>query len=146
MTALAFGFGDTAQTLARRGAPVDSLPAAAGLGRVDDTLRLLPSADALSRQAALALASQHGHAGVVRVLLDAGEDPDRYNPEGFHAHSTPLHQAIAADRESVVRLLLDRGARTDMKDTLYDGTPLGWALYCDRPAIAEELRHRHAPE
>jgi len=145
MTALSFGYVGTAERLAQRGAPVDDLPAAAGLGRVEETIRLLPTADTRSRHVALALASQHGHADVVRLLLDAGEDPNRYNPDGFHAHSTPLHQAIASDRPVVVQLLLDRGARTDIKDTIFSGTALGWAIYCKRPAIAEELRNRGAP-
>ena len=143
MTALAFGYVGTAERLAKRGAPIDDLPAAAGLGRVEEAIRLLPTADQRSRHVALALASQHGHADVVGVLLDAGEDPNRYNPDGFHSHSTPLHQAIASDRPGVVRLLLDRGARTDIKDTIYQGTPLDWAIHCERPAIAEELRKRH---
>ncbi len=144
MTALAFGYVATAERLAKRGAPLDDLPAAAGLGRVEETIRLLPTSDSLSRQVALALASRHGHADVVNVLLDAGEDPNRYNPDGFHSHSTPLHEAIASDRPAVVRLLLDRGARTDIKDTIYNGTALDWAIYCERPGIAEELRNRGA--
>jgi ankyrin repeat protein len=145
MTALAFGYWKTAERLARRGAPADTLPAAAGLGRVEETVRLLPTADERSRHVALALAAQHGHADVVKILLDAGEDPNRLNPEGFHAHSTPLHQAIASGKETVVKLLLDRGARTDIKDTVWGGTPLGWAVYCKQPAIADELRSRGAP-
>ncbi len=144
MTALAFGFQRTAEALSRRGAPVDDLAAAAGLGRLEDTARLLPSADRLARHVALALAAQHGHVHVVRALLDAGEDPDRYNPDGFHSHSTPLHQAVWADHGDVVRLLVERGARLDIRDTIYDGTPLGWALYGKRTAIAEYLRERGA--
>jgi ankyrin repeat protein len=144
MTALAFGYTKTAQRLANHGAPADSLPTAAGLGRVEEVVRLLPTADDRGRHVALALAAQHGHADVVKVLLDAGEDPNRLNPDGFHAHSTPLHQAIAAGRENVVRLLLDRGARTDIKDTVYGGTALGWAVYCEQPTIADELRSRGA--
>src|SRR5262245_33792355 len=57
MTALRFGYQKTAQALARRGAPTDFLPAAAGLGQTADVIRLLPTADALSRHAALALAA-----------------------------------------------------------------------------------------
>lgn len=144
MTALAFGYSKTAERLASRGAPADSLPAAAGLGRIDDVLRLLPTADERRRHVALALAAQHGHAEVVKILLDAGEDPNRFNPDGFHAHSTPLHQAISAGRENVVKLLLDRGARTDIRDKVYGGTALGWAVYCEQPAIADELRSRGA--
>jgi Ankyrin repeats (3 copies) len=145
MTALAFGYLPAAQALARRGARVDNVSAAAGLGRVEDTARLLPHADGPSRHAALALAAQHGHADVVRLLLDAGEDPSRYNPDGFHAHSTPLHQAVWSNHAEVVRLLVERGARLDIRDTIYQGTPLGWAVYGGRTAIADYLRDQGAP-
>ena len=81
---------------------------------------------------------------MVRLLLDAGEDPDRYNPKGNHAHSTPLHQAVLAGHANVVRLLVERGAKLDIKDTIYEGTPLGWAIYGGRTEIAEYLRARGA--
>jgi ankyrin repeat protein len=90
----------------------------------------------------LALAAQLGHIDVVRMLLDAGEDPNRYNPAGFHAHSTPLHQAIAAGREPIVRLLAERGARLDIEDTIYHGTALGWAEHLGKTEIASYLRDR----
>ncbi len=144
-TALAFGFLKTAEALARRGSRVDDLPVAAGLGRLEDAARLLPAADGPSRHAALALAAQHGHADVVRLLLDAGEDPNRYNPDGHHSHSTPLHQAVWAEKSEVVALLVERGARLDIRDTIYQGTPLGWAEYGKKKAIAEYLRGRGAP-
>jgi len=142
MTALSFGYAETARRLAARRGAIEELPTAAGLGRVEETIRLLPTADGQSRHKALALASQLGYADVVRVLLDAGEDPNRYNPDGFHSHATPLHQAIAADRREVVRLLLERAARTDSKDTIFEGTALDWAVHCKRLEIAEELRNR----
>jgi len=129
MTALAFGYSSTAETLARRGANTNRLAAAAGLGRLPQAIHLLADADPAERHAALALAAAHGHADIVRLLLDAGEDPNRYNPPGFHAHSTPLHQAVCAGHEAVVRLLVERGARTDIEDTVYHGTPLGWARH-----------------
>ena len=142
MTALVFGFRDTAEALVRRGARIDTLAATAGLGGLDDARRLLPGASADDRHRAMALAAAHGHVEIVRLLLDAGEDPNRYNPKGSHAHSTPLHQAIAGGHDGVVRLLVERGARLDIEDTIYHGTPLGWAVYCDRPAIADYLRSR----
>jgi hypothetical protein len=135
-TALAFGMSDAAQALAKRGARID-LPTAAGLGLMDDAARLLPSADAEARHRALALAAQHRRAEIVRLLLDAGEDPIRYNPEGTHAHSTPLHQAVLAGDGATVRLLVERGARLDVRDTVWQGTPLGWALYGGGKAQAE---------
>ena len=139
MTALAFGYLGTAEVLAKRGASL-SFEALAGLGRLDELRNALPSADAAARHAALALAAQHGQTAVVAILLDAGEDPNRYNPIGHHAHSTPLHQAVAADQLDVVKLLADRGARLDIRDTIYDGTPLDWAIHLKKEAIAEVLR------
>jgi ankyrin repeat protein len=97
---------------------------------------------------ALALAAQHGHAAVVRLLLDAGEDPSRYNPYRYHSHSTPLHQAVWAGYMEVVQLLVERGARLDVQDTVYGGTPLDWAAYSDRYdrwEIADYLRDRGGP-
>jgi ankyrin repeat protein len=144
MTALAFGFQETAEALVRRGARVENVAAAAGLGRTADAARLLPTADAESRHRAMALAAQLGHVEIVRLLLDAGEDPNRYNPEGNHAHSTPLHQASLSGHLGVVRLLVERGARLDIKDTIWHGTPLGWALHNRQEKVASYLREHGA--
>jgi len=145
-TALAFGMTDAARALARRGARID-LPGAAGLGLMEEAVRLLPSADAEARHRALSLAAQHGRAGIVGLLLESGEDPNRYNPEGNHAHTTPLHQAVLAGDETVVRLLVGRGARLDIRDTIWRGTPLGWALHGGgKPQMAECLRSLGAVE
>jgi Ankyrin repeats (3 copies) len=146
MTALAFGYLSTAQALARRSPPSDDLATMAGLGRLEDVVRLLPNAAAESKHVALALASQHGHAEIVRSLLDAGVDPNRYNPDGFHSHSTPLHQAVWANHANVVRLLVERGARLDILDTVHSGTPLGWATYGRRTEVADYLRSRGATD
>jgi ankyrin repeat protein len=142
MTALAFGYTDAALRLVSRGAQISDLAAAAGLGRVTEAKRLLESADAETRHRALVLAAQQGHAEIVGLLLDAGEDPNRFNPSGNHAHSTPMHQAALAGRESVVQLLVERGARIDIEDTIHHGTPLGWAEHGGQAAIADYLRQR----
>lgn len=140
MSALVFGYRDTAEALVRRGARVDAVAIAAGLGRVSDVRRLLPGASADDRHRALALAAQLGHADVTAVLLDAGEDPNRFNPTGLHAHGTPLHHAAARGSEAVVRLLVERGARLDTKDRIWHATPLGWAVHEKRDAVAAFLR------
>ena len=90
----------------------------------------------------MALAAQHGHAEIVHLLLDAGEDPNRHNPDGNHSHSTPLHQAALAGHDAVVRLLVERGARLDIKDTIYQGTPLDWAIHGEQTEIEKYLRAR----
>jgi ankyrin repeat protein len=145
MTALAFGFRETAEALVRRGAQVDTLPLAAGLGRVDEVARMLPTSSAEERHRALAVAAQHGHVTIVNRLLDAGEDPNRFNPSGLHAHSTPMHQAALVGHLDVVRALIERGARLDVRDKIYDGTPLGWAIHGGQSAVADYLRARGAP-
>ena len=144
-TALVFNMCEAADALEKRGAPIDTLAAAAGLGRLEDVRRMLASADACDRHRAVALAAQCGHADVLAALIDAGEDPNRFNPPGTHSHSPPLHQAIAAGHLNVVKLLIERGARLDIKDTIYEVTPLGWAEYMDRAEIAALLR-KHGAE
>ncbi len=140
MSALVFGFRETAATLVRLGARVDRLSAAAGLGRIDDVRRMMPAATADDRHRALALAAQHGHAEIVGLLIGAGEDPNRFNPKGTHAHATPLHHAAAGGHEQVVRLLVERGARLDVADTIWHATPLGWAEHEHRDRVAAYLR------
>jgi ankyrin repeat protein len=140
LTALAFGNLDAAQALARRGARVETLPSAAGLGLADQAERRLGGANAHERHVALALAAQHGHTPIVALLLGAGEDSNRYNPPGYHAHSTPLHQAAWSGHLDTVRLLVERGAHTDSADTIWHATPLGWAEFGGQAAVAAYLR------
>jgi hypothetical protein len=143
-TALVFSMCAAADALVKRGAPIETLAAAAGLGRLEDVRRMLASAPADDRHRAVALAAQCGHADVLAALIDAGEDPNRFNPPGTHSHSPPLHQAIAAGHLNVVKLLVERGARLDIKDTIYESTPLGWAAYMERTEIAALLRQHGA--
>jgi hypothetical protein len=142
-TAAAYGEFVAVDALIRRGARID-LPIAAALGRTEDARRLLPTADSEDRHWASALASQFGSVEIVRMLLDAGEDPNRFNPVGGHSQSTPLHQAALAGHLDVVRLLIERGARVDWKDTLWQGTPADWAHYQGRSEVEAYLRPQQA--
>ncbi|HET9180897.1 MAG TPA: ankyrin repeat domain-containing protein [Candidatus Angelobacter sp.] len=143
LSALAHGEFIAVEALLRRGSAL-SLPVAAATGRTEDAQRLLPRATSEERHVALALACQHGRLEVVRVLLDAGEDPNRYNPVGCHSHSTPLHEAALAGHLEVAKLLVKRGARLHTRDILFHGTPLGWAEHGGKAEIAAYLRDREA--
>jgi hypothetical protein len=138
-TALAHGEFEAVNALIQRGARTD-LPVAAALGRSEDIPRLLQGAGQEDRHRALALASQFGHLEIVCALLDAGEDPDRYNPVGFHSHSTPLHQAALAGHDQLVHLFVERGARVDLKDILWQGTPADWAKHAGNIELEAYLR------
>ncbi|MGE3618374.1 MAG: ankyrin repeat domain-containing protein, partial [Gemmatimonadales bacterium] len=145
-TALLFGFRDAAAALVARGAATNDLVLAAGLGRLADVRAMLADSSPEARHGALAMAAMLGQAAVVNALLDAGESPDRFNPDGMHAHGTPLHQAALGGHLEVVRLLVDRGARLDLRDSLWDGTPLGWAKHGEQTRVAELLEAAGAPE
>lgn len=144
LTALVFGFQATAEALARRGARI-TLAGAAGLGRLAEAARLLPVATAPERHLALTVAAQLGHASLVRLLLDAGEDPDRFNPPGAHAHATPLHHAALGGHAAAVEALVERGARLDIPDKIYSSTPLGWARHAGQQVVEAFLLSRGAP-
>ena len=125
--------------LIKRGAQID-LPVAAALGRLEEASRLLPDTTSEDRHLALTLAADFGHVEIVRLLLDAGEDPNRYNPLGGHSHTTPLHQAAGRGHVEVVRLLVERGARLDLKDILWRATPADWARHAGKTEIESYLR------
>ena len=138
-TAAVHGEFEAVNALIRRGAQIN-LPVAAALGNTEAVLRLLPDAGYVDRHQAFALASQFGQVEIVRSLLDAGEDPNRYNPVGFHSHSTPIHQAAWAGHDKLVRLLVERGARVDLKDVLWQGTSADWAEHAGKTEVAAYLR------
>ncbi len=141
LPALYYGMFHGVDALMRRGAR-DDLAAAAATGRAADARALIGAASGEARQRALALAAQFGHFEIVRMLLDTGEDPNRYSPPGGHSHATPLHQAALAGHDAVARLLVERGARLDTKDIHHHATPGGWAAYAGHEALAEELGYR----
>ena len=87
----------------------------------------------------LALAAQHRHPSIVRLLLQHGVDPNRYSPPGSHSHATPLHQAALAGHLEIARILVEHEARTDLKDNRHGATPLGWAEYAGHSDLAQFL-------
>jgi ankyrin repeat protein len=62
---------------------------------------------------------------LVRVLLDAGADPNQGNHRGW----TPLHQAGYSNHAELARLLLESGAAPDREAHGEGGTPLVMALF-----------------
>jgi Ankyrin repeats (3 copies) len=139
--AMGHGEFEAVQALLHRGARM-TLPVAAALGRDEDARRLLPGAGNHERHCALALAAQFGHADIARMLLDSGEDPSRYNPAGYHSHSTPLHQAALAGHQAVVHLLVERGAKLDIPDIMWKGTPADWAAHAGKTELEKYLRNQ----
>jgi hypothetical protein len=130
---------DSADALLGRGATLN-LTAASALGCLDDVRRLAPAAGEDERRIALALAAQHGRTQAVQALLEAGADPASFTPPPGHSHATPLHQAALAGHEDIAQLLLAHGARLDLRDILYNGTPADWAEHNHFGKLAAQLR------
>lgn len=118
------------------GHPV-TLPIAAAAGDIARMPGLLAGATPAQVQVAFGLAVLNGQATAAARTLDAGADIDAFLP--VHAHMTALHAAAGAGVTDLVRLLLDRGARTDIRDRTWNSTPLGWARHESRDEVAELL-------
>jgi len=140
--ALAHGEFEAARRLLEVGAK-ETLDVAAALGRTEVLRRLLRDSTSEQRHRGLGFAANFGHAEIVKLLLESGEDPNRFNPVGAHSHSTPLHQAALAGHLEVVRVFLKHGARTDIRDTLWNGTALDWAKHGEQSAVVELIKSEH---
>ena len=140
-SAVAHGEFEAVEALIRNGADL-TLAVAIVTQRVDVVLGLIESATSNERHIGLALASQFGHLEILRALLESGEDPNRFNPVGFHSHSTPLHQAALSGHLAAVKLLVEHGADVSMKDIMFGGTPLGWAEHGKQDAVVQFLEGR----
>jgi ankyrin repeat protein len=117
---------DPVRTLLAAGLP-PTAGIAAALGDLGRLPALLAEAPHEEIQRALGLAVINRENVAARMALDAGADPNVFLP--VHAHSLPLHQAAIDENLELMELLVARGARTDIADTLWGGTPLGWAIH-----------------
>jgi hypothetical protein len=114
-----------AERLVERGATV-TLAAALALDRWDEADRLMASASRDQKQFAFVLSALNGRTEALRRLVDAGVDVNAPSASLF-SHGTPLHHAVCSGSLDAVTTLVDAGASTSSRDTLWGGTPLGWA-------------------
>lgn len=143
--ALGAGNFEAAAHMIARGGET-TLAAALCLGRDNDAERLLRTASANDRQIALVAAAINGRAQSLVKLIAAGVDIDAYSTV-IHPHATALHQAVFSGSLDAVKALVQAGARLDIRDKIYNGTPLQWAEHDgdDRAnAIADYLRAKQA--
>ena len=57
--------------------------------------------------------AQRNHVGLLRLLLDAGANP---NVPGGDDNYTPLHDAADAGHVEIIKLLIERGADKGVRD------------------------------
>ena len=92
-------------------------------------------------------AKNDGHFKSMLAILKHGVDPNvlRFGQAPLHfaaAHHGPISDA---DRAKFAGMLLDYGARLDLRDDLLKSTPLGWACRWGRTLLARTLIDRGAP-
>jgi ankyrin repeat protein len=88
-----------------------------------------------------------GHFRSMEALLRHGVDPNvsRFGQTALH-YVAARHSGLSGeDRARFASMLIDHGARLDLRDDLLKSTPLGWASRWGQPELVEVLRHRGAP-
>ncbi|MDD1677958.1 MAG: ankyrin repeat domain-containing protein, partial [Methanomicrobiales archaeon] len=88
-----------------------------------------------------------GHFACMAALLRHGIDPNvsRFGQTALHFAAARHGRLSDADRARFAAMLLDHGARLDLRDDLLQSTPLGWACRWGRKELAELLIARGAP-
>jgi hypothetical protein len=140
-SALAHGEFEAAELLIVRGAYVD-LPSAAALNLKEQVGELIGSASEEQLQLGLALSATHGREIIAAMLLEAGANPNLYNPPGGHSHCTPLHSAAIEGHLETVKLLIEGGARLDIGDIHRDATALAWAEYAGHKDVISYIKSK----
>jgi ankyrin repeat protein len=150
-----------------RGAKIQNLRMAAGLGRPDliekffnddGTLKPTPreidwpfgdlKTDRVNGwrrdqqavvQNAFVYACMHGHIEAAKQLLEKGAEVNEI-PGGFDYAGTALHYAALNGHREMVEFLLERGADRSVKDTKVGSTAAGWAEYGGHTELLNLLR------
>jgi len=137
--ALVNGNFAAAEYLLDRGAK-PSLPTSLCLQRWKEADELAKSAAPEQKQLCLVLAALNGKAKAVARVIGYGQIDVNKPSEHLYSHATALHHAVWSGSMETVKVLVEAGARLDIKDTIYDGTPLGWAEYGKKNDIAHYLK------
>jgi len=88
----------------------------------------------------LIAAARKSNVEAVRDLLAKGADPNAKTPYG----ATPLFFACDRGSLEIVKILVERGADVNVKDTFYNSTAVGWAVSKNHVAIVKLLLEKGA--
>ena len=138
--ALVNGNFAAAEYLVERGATL-SLSTALCIGKWNEADRLSVNANDDEKQLSLVLCSLNGKAEAVKRVIGYGVDVSE--PSGdLYSHATPLHHATGSGSLDTVKVLVEAGAKMDIRDSVHEGTPLDWAEYLKKDDIAAYLREQ----
>src|SRR5262249_12643652 len=80
----------------------------------------------------IAEAAELGDVRMVKMLLDAGAEPEGANPDG----QTALMLAVKTGETAVADLLIKAGAKVNTIETFHHQTPLMWAVAAPKNTVA----------
>jgi ankyrin repeat protein len=135
---------DIAELLARYGATRSTpamdereqfLDACFRLNRARARQLLAAHPEYLESPLAMFEAAKRDRPDALALLLDLGFSVDVQDETGKRA----LHEAAANNALGAARLLLERGADPDPRESTYKATPIGWAAHGDHSAIVDLL-------
>ena len=109
---------------------------------------MLAGCDKETQTSDLLTAVDKGQSDVVQELLDVGIDPNiDAGPVGTSlAGAYPLHLAALKGNTEIVQILLDNGAKIDLRATNKDeATPLAWAAFFGQKDVVSLLIEAGAP-
>lgn len=91
--------------------------------------------------------SHEGHFRCMELLLRHGISPDvaRFGQTALHFTAAWHGDVSEAERARFAAMLVDHGARLDLRDEMLKSTPLGWACRWGRKDMVELLIARGAP-
>jgi ankyrin repeat protein len=118
---------------------VDELIAVAMSGDHSAVERLLTADPGLRQRAIqrcpdqLVRAAEQNSYDAVALLIELGFDVNA------RSRTAPLHEAAMRGNLPVIRLLLDHGANPNIRDSVYDATPAGWAEHHGHPGAKQLL-------
>ncbi len=136
--ALVNGNVDAAKHLIERGGKL-TLSTALCLEQWGEADELAINATDDEKQFSLVLAALIGNAAAVSKTITYGANINKPS-DHLYSHGTPLHHAVWSGSLDTVKVLINAGADLDSKDTIWSGTPLGWAEYGNRKEIARYLK------
>ena len=113
------------------------MPLAVCLADAGDTEELSKTATTDEKVTALAAAAFYGNADGVEKLLKMKVEVNSFpsSHSGLHSHATALHQAVSSGSLACVESLVKAGASLNIKDRIYDSTPLGWAEFLESDTL-----------
>jgi ankyrin repeat protein len=140
-------FPEMADLLARSGASRSApaldeherfLHACFGLDRGEARRLSLVHPEYLQSPAAMFEAAKRDRPDVLALLLELGSPLEVQDRTGKRA----LHEAAANNALHAAKFLVERGAEIDPRDSMYNGTPIGWAAHGDKTEMVQFLsRH-----